>query len=309
MAKRGRRVVVYGDPPEERTYDNVEYKVHYEFNHEDEFDTLIIWRRPALLDTPFKAKRILLDLHDVPNAVDFTPERLARVTKIMLKSQYHREFIPSVPDDKIVIISNGINVHHLEQVTPEWRPGRLFYGSSYDRGLEGLLKIWPDIRKEFPEARLNVFYGWQLFDTAYRNNPQKMSWKAEMEKMLLQDGIIHHGRVGQRELANTMGKCSIFAYPCSFEEINCLTAIRSQALGLIPVVTDYAALKETVKFGEKSVGEVRSPLPKETLENYKGTLLGVLRNEAKYDRDAMIKWARSTFSWEEIAKQWEGVLK
>ena len=38
------------------------------------------------------------------------------------------------------------------------------YGSSYDRGLEHLLKLWPDVIKEVPNAQLRIFYGWILFD-------------------------------------------------------------------------------------------------------------------------------------------------
>lgn len=45
------------------------------------------------------------------------------------------------------------------------------YCSSYDRGLEHLLKMWPEVKKQVPEAELHVFYGWQLFEKFYHNNP------------------------------------------------------------------------------------------------------------------------------------------
>lgn len=313
LAKRGREVVVYGDPPVEKEYDGVTYKVHFDFNIEDEFDTLVIWRRPQLLDKKFKAKKILLDLHDVPNALDYTKERLKNVDKILVKSQYHREFIPDVPDDKIAIVPNGMNVHQLESVSLDWKEGRMFYGSSYDRGLEGLLKIWPDIIKEVPGVKLHICYGWNLFDSAYRNNPERMAWKDEMVKMMEQKGVIDHGRIGHRELASLMGKCSILAYPCTFEEIHCITATRAQALGVIPVVNDYAALKETVQFGEKVPvkGNVKG---KKQLEEYKKALLKALSidkgsNTATYERDKMIQWARKNYSWETIGGKWDKIIK
>jgi glycosyltransferase involved in cell wall biosynthesis len=308
FAKKGRKVVVYGDPPVDKTYDGVEYKVHWDFNPKDEFDTLVIWRRPQLLDTKFKAKRILLDLHDVPISVEFTKDRVDRVSKVIVKSQYHREFIPDVPEDKIAVISNGINVDQLESITPEWKPGRLFYGSSYDRGLENLLAIWPDVRKEFPEAKLHIFYGWDLFDSAHRSNPERMAWRGRMQESMRQPGIINHGRVGQKELATSMSKCSIWAYPTTFEEINCITGIRAQALGLIPVINNYAALKETVRFGEVVPvdGQVKSHTQRKA---YLKQLLVAMRNEKGYNREGMMRWSRETFSWDKIAEKWLKLLK
>ena len=57
---------------------------------------------------------------------------------------------------------------------------RVIYTSSYDRGLEHLLKMWPDVKKSVPDAELHIFYGWQLFDRFYQNNPSSMSWKNKM---------------------------------------------------------------------------------------------------------------------------------
>jgi FkbM family methyltransferase len=60
-------------------------------------------------------------------------------------------------------------------------PKRIVYGSSYDRGLEHLLKMWPDIRKEVPDAELRIFYGWVMFDKVAANNPERLAWKEKMQ--------------------------------------------------------------------------------------------------------------------------------
>jgi hypothetical protein len=50
---------------------------------------------------------------------------------------------------------------------------KVFWGSSYDRGLEHLLKMWDRVIDEFPDTTLDVCYGWDLFDRAFSNNPAR----------------------------------------------------------------------------------------------------------------------------------------
>src|SRR3990167_10920217 len=79
-------------------------------------------------------------------------------------------------------------------------PHRCIYTSSYDRGLEHLLKMWPDIRREIPDAELVVCYGWQLFDIGYRDNPERMAWREKINKLMEQNGIAHLGRISHAAL-------------------------------------------------------------------------------------------------------------
>ena len=130
-------------------------------------------------------------------------------------------------------------------------PKKVIYTSSYDRGLEHLLKIWPDVVKAVPEAELHVFYGWDLFARFYGDNPERMAWKKKIDDMMEHKGVTHHGRVSQPQIVKEMKKCGIWAYPTHFGEISCITAMKAQALGCIPIVINYAALETTVQFGVK----------------------------------------------------------
>lgn len=177
------------------------------------------------------------------------------------------------------------------------------YSSSYDRGLEHLLKIWPDVVKEVPEAQLHIFYGWKLFNRFYGNNPERMAWRDKMDKMMTAKGITHHGRVSQPEIEKWYKKCGIFAYPSHFYEINCISAFKSELWGAVPITIDYAALKETVQFGEKVKGDIYDP---DVLEEYKKVLIDYLKHPEKQEkiRPAMMKWARDTYGWDKVADQW-----
>ena len=179
----------------------------------------------------------------------------------------------------------------------------IIYGSSYDRGLEHLLKMWPDIKKEVPDARLNIFYGWNLFDLGYHDNPERMAWKDKINELMKQEGITHLGRVSHQECINQNKMAGIWAYPTHFGEISCITGMRAQTYGAIPVVVNYAALKETVQYGIKIDGDIYDP---ETKDLFKKELIGLLKDEKHQEeiRGPMMRWAQENFSWSKVARQW-----
>lgn len=106
--KKGYKVTVYGDPREDQgVHEGVTYLPWYYFNHRDTFNIFIQWRSWFLADK-IKSKVFLSDLHDLYSPVDMRPEDVHAVDKFMVKSKFHRDLAPQVPDEKFVIINNGI---------------------------------------------------------------------------------------------------------------------------------------------------------------------------------------------------------
>lgn len=176
------------------------------------------------------------------------------------------------------------------------------YGSSYDRGLEHLLKIWPDVKKEVSDAELHIFYGWDLFARFYHDNAERMAWMEKMNTMMKAEGITHLERISHEAIVKEMENAGVWAYPTHFGEINCITAIKAQAYGAWPVVVNYAALKETVKYGDRIEGDIYD---EETREKYKKALIKRLVSPPDdAERLKMQKWAKDTYGWDKVAKQW-----
>lgn len=180
----------------------------------------------------------------------------------------------------------------------------VIYTSSYDRGLEHLLRAWPKVVEAVPDAQLHIFYGWKLFERFYKDNPGMMAWKKRMDKMMEHKGITHHGRVSQSEMKKWMQRCGVWAYPTHFEEISCISAMKAQAYGSVPVCTDYAALETTVQHGIKINGDIYEP---EVLEDFTNNLINLLESPELQEtfRKPMMKWAKENFSWSKVAKQWD----
>lgn len=178
-----------------------------------------------------------------------------------------------------------------------------FWGSSYDRGLEHLLDIWPEVKKAVPQAELHIYYGWNLYDAAYPDNSERHAWKVKIDQKMNQPGITHHGRVGQKQLLIDMKKYGLWTYPTDFDEISCITAMNSQILGVIPVTMNKAALKETVRYGTKLKGDINDPRIKTA---YTLALIEWLKNHGaqKETRREMMEESKKLFSWEGVAKDW-----
>ena len=135
-----------------------------------------------------------------------------------------------------------------------------------------------------------------------------MSWKKEIDKLMNKPSITHHGRVSQKEIQDWVERCGVWAYPTHFYEISCISAMRSQMGGDIPVCTNYAALETTVQYGTKIDGDIYDP---KVLERFKKSLIETLRNETINEtiRKEMVSWATEWFTWEKVARQWSDVFK
>lgn len=305
----GYKVTVFAEPlADDGVYEGVAYKNYWEINFKDQFDVFIAWRSPFVYDIDVKARKKYLWIHDIMEAGEFTPERLANLDKVMLLSQYHRDLYPMIPDEKVFLTGNGIDEKDFEKLdnTVTRDPHRIIYASSHVRGLENLYNMWPDIKTAVPDASLYVYYGWDSFDNVTAGNPERAAWKEKMVKLANDLPDVHdEGRIGQDDIVRHTFESGIWAYPCfDFEEIYCITAVKAQAAGAYPVTTDRAALDENVKFGikipSKNYGE-------KELKQYKQALIDALNNTDKQDeeRQAMMDWARTNKSWLSVARDWD----
>ncbi|MCX8158642.1 MAG: glycosyltransferase [Candidatus Diapherotrites archaeon] len=184
----------------------------------------------------------------------------------------------------------------------EYRNHNLLYTSSYDRGLDLLLFIWDDIKKEIPHAKLVIAYGWQTFDIITKNNPERREWKKTVEMLMNQKDIYHLGRIGKDELDKIREKCGILAYPSYFLEINCLSIIEAALKGVVPVTTTIGAIPETVKSGIFIEGNIKE---KQVIEKYKQELISLMKDYKRWQElSEKVKKEARKYKIENISKEW-----
>jgi GT2 family glycosyltransferase len=184
---------------------------------------------------------------------------------------------------------------------------KLFWGSSYDRGLDIILSMWDELKAKYPDVTLDIAYGWDLFDKATVNNKERQEWKKKVQTLMDKPGITHHGRIGQGALRSLRRSCGIWVYPTYFTEIFCITAVECQNDGLVPVTMSLAALPETAKNGLLVEGEIIRP---EVQEQFKKELFKLMDDKKLWEKMShkCQKFARK-FYWEDIARKWTNVFE
>lgn len=305
LVQKGWKITVFGRPIKEGNYDGVEYKHFTEYNPRDRYDVFISWRMPSVMNTEINAAKKYVWLHDCTPETMFTPEILRNTDKIMVLSKYHRSLYPEIPEEKFMYTGNGINPEHFEAKIKK-NPKYCINTSAPDRGLEVLLKMWPEIRKEVPDAELHWFYGWEVFDGLHKDNPEKLVYKARIKELLNQPGVFEEDRADHLTIAKKYKEAQLWLYPTEFTEIYCITADKAQAGGALPVTTTMAALDERVKYGTKM--DVHNMYSNELVQKeYINKVINYLKNPelVNKEREGMVDYALTNCSWVRIADQWD----
>lgn len=316
LAKLGWDVHVYNQRVEELIDEpyHSNYKVHYHpwetFNPEDEFDVFVAWRSPRMIEKlKIKARVKCVDMHDTPIGHQaYTPKALESVDKVFLKSEYQRA-MGDIPKDKAVIVPNGIVPEQFVNPGIKREPHKVIYASSADRGLNLLVRtIWPEVLKEVPNAQLVWPYGWDSFDGMHKGNPTQGKWKWELKRDMQLAGVKELGRLSHEDLAKEMMSCSVWAYPTSFPEIDCITAKKVQAAGCDVVTSGFAALQGSVLKDEEEIENIHEK--PEEIEKFTKRLIDALKNPTPLtERQKVAEQIINKFAWEKVAEQWNESLK
>ncbi|MCY6490486.1 glycosyltransferase family 4 protein [Leptolyngbya sp. GGD] len=297
-------------------YDGVAYHPLEQFNAEDEFNILIIhryWLHPMMMH--LKAKKIAIWLHDNPQFLpaiveDQQQQFLSSFDKLFVLSNYHRSFLPEwIPSEKVMITRNGVKLADFAREDIPRNPKRLIYISDYLRGIEHLLTQWQAVLAEVPDAEIHLFYGWKTYDALVNSPliakfPQLKGKKEKFLPLLDQPNVYEHGRVGHQQLIEELFASGIYVYPCATPvEISCIAAIKAQACGCACVVTNFAALAETVQAGIKIDGCAgESTVDQAFLKAVTDLLKHPKKQEALRQEALAIK---STLGWNTVAQQWQ----
>jgi protein O-GlcNAc transferase len=108
-------------------------------------------------------------------------------------------------------------------------------------------------------------------------------------------------------------RAGVWAYPSTFRETSCITAMKAQAGGAVPAVIPTGALRDTVVFGfrtqagfDRLDGTSEDALVKE----WRMGLIALLGSPEKQHsiRREMIPASMELFDWAHIAQAWSSEL-
>ena len=228
-------------------HNGVMYYRRADFQPQARRDVLLSYREPKLWLQP-GLRPGGVNIHwSVDVEPPWRPEAVALLDHYVCLTHWARARQVWVPESLARVIPYGIDTALLDAQRREQEPGLALYCASPDRGLETLLEDWPKILEHRPETRLNVAYGWRLFDGYTRGSPAAVAFKRKMEKLLKQDGVRWLGELSRAEIAAEYWRAQYWVHPLNRpdSELFCLNALKARHCEAIPVVNPVGALAET----------------------------------------------------------------
>ena len=305
FAKIGFRVVVVGDPPALSPYRLPNANPRFISSNEEGgelFDIAISWRMPAIAKMlQSRARKVYFWPHDIC----FRPideKKVEGFDDVLWLSSWQRsQWISLCPGFATFtkIFGNGIEASQFKEVKERENPYSCIYGSNYARGLDLLLDVWPEVKGKFPAATLDIYYGRRHWGLLTKEKEEQLLHKLDEVAGL---DIFERGLVGHEELNRAYEKASLWTYPCILPETFCITALRAQLAGAIPVIIKGSALKETVRFGYAC----------EKQEEYLTTLLQAMqevKNSTLAERKMMGNFVLQEFTWEKLALKMKALFE
>lgn len=223
-------------------------------------DVLIIQNRPAFgngFKKIIKQNCLLIfwsqHAEDQPAVECLVNQELVNIYDyIILISQWQKEqYLKTFPisEDKIKILHNAIsptflNLFKDENIIANHKQKKLIlaYTSTPFRGLDLLLKIFPNIRQSIPEITLKVFSSMKVYQMEEKDE-SKYNWL--YNQCQITEGVEYIGSISQTELAKELKSVSILSYPNTFAETSCISVMEAMASGCYILTSDLGALSET----------------------------------------------------------------
>ncbi len=304
LAQLGYQVLVLGNPPSDSRYSHANANPRYVHISQSYFnemvDIAIAWRHPYIgKELRTLGRKVYLWPHDALS-IPGPEEEIDSFDDVLWLTEWQRQqhcYIQSSFAKFTQIFGNGINPEQFRPLQEKANPYSCIYSSSYERGLPILLDLWPRIIEAQPRATLDIYYGRRILELV---DPEKAA-KIRMQIETLPN-VREHGMVGHEELARAYEAASFWTYPCQAPETFCITALKAQMGGAIPVIIESAALRETVRYGYRCV----------TPEEYFSTLMRafeIVETITLQDRKAMGEFILKNYTWNHIAKRWQKLFE
>lgn len=282
LARLGFDVTVYNNCEDSQaqpgTYDGVRYRPVREC--EGQTHDVVIASRTVLPFCPYEyyknftsnpfqystfrslqeAKLKVLWLHDTFCVGDELIEQLTlkgHITELFTLSDFHTSYVTNcdhgrkrnfeVLKNKIFMTRNGA-VNHFPWVDVRQKDPNLFvYNASVTKGMIPLVtKIWPELKRRIPEAKLTVIGGFYRFRDGAAPDKQEEDWhklRADYEARNI--GIHFTGVIPQRQIAEILSRASYFLYPCAFPETFGISMLESMLYNTPMVTCRFGATEET----------------------------------------------------------------
>lgn len=256
---RGHEVIVFSKHPNPPLTKPL-YLPMQQLGQVTQTDVLIVVREWLPLFCGIQCQRRLFwtgDAFDQPQTLGLGDKRIVdAIDGFLAVSQWQADTIAQAsgfPGEKMWVIRNGVHPKFFDGQVRRRRT-RMIYSSTPYRGLAHLPRLYKRIRAEVPTAELAVFSGYDVYAEQLGAIPAGHEGAARDLERVTQaltalPGVTYSPSVTQAMLATEFQTASVLAYPNTFAETSCITAMEAMRAGCVPLSTKLGGLPETVGEG------------------------------------------------------------
>lgn len=297
LGKRGHEVWIYNNP-RKSVEGPVKFARQEDFYDDHYSDVFVLFRSPNVALHRASTGRRVFWSHDQQTTGNYTKEIFPYVDLILTNSDFHRRFhIRNWKADpkKIINFDLGIRADEYDQEV-ERVPGRLIFCSVPDRGLAQLREAWRSILGAVPEASLVITGDYTLWGAP---NPLSHSYRMMFAR---EPNVEYLGTIPRAELVLHQLRAQTLAYPCTYDELFCLSVAECEIAGAFPITSTRGALETTNQWGKQIEGD---PETQPWIEQFVDEVVWSLRENLEDQRHRMMEEARQRFKVETAADNWE----
>lgn len=183
-----------------------------------------------------------------------------------VQRQHLLSITPQIQPEKTHFIPNSINLdlapprnlfENNNNNRDKRKPHSMIWCSSPDRGLHRLLELFPEIKKRVPGATLDIYYRFEPWYEALKDDRSEMGARARYIGEALtrfgrkgENGVTLHGPVANNKMAEALCNAQVMPYTCdpiTFTEGFSVSTMDACALGCIPIISDVDAIGDIYK--------------------------------------------------------------
>jgi len=199
-----------------------------------------------------KTKPNIVWMHDLPQDPASAPlaekKFRNRIAKFVFVSEWQKNayesYFGKIFTNKAIVLKNAIEPFgkSRQELSPDGKL-RLIYHTTPHRGLDILMDVFSRIYLAFKgKVFLDVYSSFSIYGWPQRDVP----YEPLFEQCRQHPGCKYHGAVPNDEIRQALRLAQIYAYPSTWMETSCISAIEALSAGVTVVTSSLAALPETV---------------------------------------------------------------
>lgn len=260
----------------------------------------------ALLKCFFPKKKTIAVLHGSELkaggsiAQKITKWSLTKFDKLIAVSEFTKQYALSVnPNLAIVVINNGIEVHHFER-EPKAKPNEVYLVTvgnlSYRKGQQNMIKALPVLKEKFTEVQYHCI----------GIPTQKKDFLQLAQSLGVQDNVIFHGVLSDSQRNEILEKSTLFVMLSQivnhdFEGFG-IALLEANAMGIPVIGSKDSGIADAIKNGYSGF-LVDQNNPSDILK----AITQIMDNYEQFSIQAQ-QWS-THFDWNTIIKQYIEKMK